>query len=89
MAIAFFDGTGNWFLNILRGSESMDTRSFVGEMINGLQDVCDPDGRNPDQKITIYFDNAKTQHQNGHGPTGAARIQEDRASALWSVFSPV
>jgi hypothetical protein len=48
----------------------MDTSSFAGEMINGFEDVCDPEGRNPhEQKITLRFHNAFI-NKNGHGPLG-------------------
>jgi hypothetical protein len=37
----------------------MDTSYFAGEAIGGLEDVCNPGGRNPHQrKVALHFDNA-------------------------------
>jgi hypothetical protein len=36
----------------------MDTSYFAGEIIGGLEDVCQPEGRNPhERKRTLHFDN--------------------------------
>jgi transposase len=37
----------------------MDTCHFAGEIIRGLEDICYPEGRNPDErKRTLYLNNA-------------------------------
>jgi hypothetical protein len=58
MAAAFVNGTGEYLLNILPRSRSMAICYFAGETIDGLEDICYPQERNPDQKkVTLYFDN--------------------------------
>jgi histone-lysine N-methyltransferase SETMAR len=59
MITAFFNGTGEYFLNILPRGMSMDTRYFAQEILGGLEPVCYPEDRNPHQrKIIVHFDNA-------------------------------
>jgi hypothetical protein len=60
----FFNGTGQYFLNILPRSPCMDTSYFAGEMIGGLEDVCHPEGRNPhERQRTLHFDNAPIRNK--------------------------
>jgi hypothetical protein len=59
MVIAFVNGTGKYFLLVLPRSQSMHTSYFAGETMSGLEDSCDPEGRNPDpRKVTFHFNNA-------------------------------
>jgi hypothetical protein len=47
MTTAFLNGTGEYVVNILPRSRSMDTKYFAEEIVGGLEDVCHPGGRNP------------------------------------------
>jgi hypothetical protein len=47
IVIVFLTGPGQFFLNILLWSRSMDTNYFAGEIVRGLEDVCYPEWRNP------------------------------------------
>jgi hypothetical protein len=50
----FFNGAWEYFLNILPPSRSMDTNYFVGEIIDELQDLCYPEGRNSHQRKVVF-----------------------------------
>jgi hypothetical protein len=53
-----FNGTGEYFLNILPRSGSMDTKDFAEEIVGGLEDISYPEGMNPhERKITLHFGN--------------------------------
>jgi hypothetical protein len=53
------NGRGEYFLNGLPRSRSIDTSYFTGEIIGELEDVCYPEGRNPhERKGTLHFDKA-------------------------------
>jgi hypothetical protein len=57
--IAFSNDIGEYFLNILPRSWSMDIDYSAGGIIGGLEDVYDREGRNPHQrKVALHFDNA-------------------------------
>jgi hypothetical protein len=59
VATAFFNGTGEYFLNILPRNRPMDTRHFAEEIVSGLEDVCYPKERNPhERKMAVLFDDA-------------------------------
>jgi histone-lysine N-methyltransferase SETMAR len=59
MVIAFFNGTGEWLLNLVPRSRSMDTKYFAEEIIGGLEDVCHPGRRNQhERRIALHFDYA-------------------------------
>jgi hypothetical protein len=58
MVTVFFNGTGEYLMNILPQSRTMDTNYFAGRMIGGLECIGYPDERNPHQKkMTLHFDN--------------------------------
>jgi hypothetical protein len=89
MVTAFFNSTMEYFMNTSLRRQSMDTSSFVGEMINGLEDVCDPEGRNPhERKIALCFHNAFI-NKNGHGSIGVVKSQWSVRYTLSSGFAPV
>jgi hypothetical protein len=58
MITVFFNGTGEYFLNILPRSRSVNTSHFAEEIVRRLLDICHPEVRNPhERKITHHFDN--------------------------------
>jgi hypothetical protein len=82
MVTAFFNSTTEYFMNTSLQRQSMDTSSFAGEMINGLEDVCDPEGRNPhERKITLRFHKAFI-NKNSHGTIGVVKAQGNVRSTL-------
>jgi hypothetical protein len=59
MATAFFNGTGEYFLNISPRNWSPDTKNFAEGIVGGLEDICHPKGRNPhERRITLHMENA-------------------------------
>jgi hypothetical protein len=55
----FFNDTGEYFMNILPRSSSMDTKCFAEELVGGLEHVCYPEGRDPyERKIAFHFNSA-------------------------------
>jgi hypothetical protein len=42
-----FNGAREWLLNILPRNQSMNISYSAGAMTGELEDVCDPEGRNP------------------------------------------
>jgi hypothetical protein len=45
VVIAFLNGIGERFLNILLRGRSVETSYFAGETIAGPEDVCSPEGK--------------------------------------------
>jgi hypothetical protein len=55
MAIAFFNCTEEYFLNVLPRSRSMGICYFAGEVIGGLEDICSPEDRNSHQSKRFFI----------------------------------
>jgi hypothetical protein len=58
----------------------MDTIHFAGEIIDGLEDGCHPEGRNQHQKVIPHFGNAPKH--NTRTPMGNWSSQSSRE---WSI----
>jgi hypothetical protein len=59
MIAALFNGTAEYFLNILPRRRPMGTSYFAGETIGGVEDVCYPEETNPyERKLTLHFNKA-------------------------------
>jgi hypothetical protein len=79
MVTAFLNGTGQYFLNILPRSRSMDTNYLAREIIGGLEDVFYLEGRNPhERERTLHFDNAPIHSTR----TGMGQLEQSRSKRM-------
>jgi hypothetical protein len=59
MLTAFFNGTGEFLIDILPEELKMNSAYFATNVIDVLAQSCYPDGRPPHaRKVTLHFDNA-------------------------------
>jgi hypothetical protein len=59
MLTAFFNGTGEFMIDILPEGAKMNTAYFADKVIDKLAEACYPNGRPPHaRKVMLHFDNA-------------------------------
>jgi hypothetical protein len=61
----FFNGTGQYMLNILPARAILESAYFAEEIIDGLEVSCYPEGSIAhERRITLHFDNVPSAIQN-------------------------
>jgi hypothetical protein len=59
MLSVFFNGTGQFLINILRKDVKMDTDYLADNMVDEMARLCYPQGRRPrERRVMLHFDNA-------------------------------
>jgi hypothetical protein len=59
MLSVFFNGTGQFLMDILPEGMKMETDYFADNIIDEMAGLCYPQGRRPrEQRVMLHFDNA-------------------------------
>jgi hypothetical protein len=59
MLSVFFNGKGQFLIDILSEGMKMDTDYFVDNIIDEIAKLCYPQGRRPrERRVMLHFDNA-------------------------------
>jgi histone-lysine N-methyltransferase SETMAR len=59
MLSVFFNGTGQFLINILPDDLKMDLRYFADNVIDEMARLCCPQGRRPrERRVMLHFDNS-------------------------------